>query len=201
MTTTQWGRKETIVRPFHSPIYSYGAAFVAFVLTCFFLYLWGSLAVTPLQRFYLPIYVRTGVAGMVRKSDQYRLLTVADIHLHARPATEVDVEEGITPQPDHHTLPLTLSSAARTAGLVFLYRGPNVSYLNLPLHEYLRRFVYDGHIFVRIFLWPLLAGATTLMVLLMFSARKDVERLKQMKYGRLLKGPILMLPECRRPAY
>src|SRR5260370_40226293 len=26
MTTTQWGRKETIVRPPRSPIYSYGAA-------------------------------------------------------------------------------------------------------------------------------------------------------------------------------
>jgi hypothetical protein len=86
MTTTQWGRKETIVRPFHSPIYTYGAACIAFIHTCFFLYLWASLAMTPLQRFYLPIYVRTGVAGMLRKADSYRLLTVADVHLHVRPS-------------------------------------------------------------------------------------------------------------------
>jgi hypothetical protein len=50
MTTTQWGRKETIVRPSHSPIYSYGAAFVALVFTGLFLYLDMAVAMTPLQR-------------------------------------------------------------------------------------------------------------------------------------------------------
>jgi len=195
MTTTQWGRKESIVRPFHSPIYSYGAGFIALVLTAFFLYLWASLGMTPLQRWYLPLYVQTGVVGLARKADQYQLLTVADAHFHARPATEADVEEGSTAQPNHPPLPLTLSPGARSAGIKFLYRGPKVSYLNQPLNEYLRRFVYDGHVFARVFLWPLLAGAATLMGLLLFSVRKDVERLKQMKYGRLLKGPVLVLPE------
>jgi hypothetical protein len=106
------------------------------------------------------------------------------------------VEKGYTPQPSHSPLPLTLSPDARSAGIEFLYRGPKVSYLNQPLHEYLRRFVYDGHAFGAVFLWPLLAGAATLMCLLLFSVRKDVERLKQMKYGRRLKGPVLVLPEA-----
>ena len=31
MPTTQWGRKETIIWPPHSPIYSYGAIFLSIV--------------------------------------------------------------------------------------------------------------------------------------------------------------------------
>jgi hypothetical protein len=194
MTTTQWGRKETIVRPPHSPIYSYGAAFIALVLTCFFLYLYTAVAMTPLQRWYLPLYLRTGVMGMVQKTDKYQLLAVADAHLQTRPATEADVEKGSTAQPNHGPLPLALSPSARTAGLVFLYRGPKTAYLNCPLHDYLQRFIYDGHTFAGIFRWPLLGGAATLLALLLVSVGKDVERFKQMKYGRLLKGPVLVLP-------
>ena len=33
MTDTQWGRKETIVRPPHYPVYSFGAVFVALMVT------------------------------------------------------------------------------------------------------------------------------------------------------------------------
>jgi type IV secretory pathway TraG/TraD family ATPase VirD4 len=195
MTTTQWGRKETIIHPRHAPIYSYGGAFIALVLTFFFLYFYTVFAMTPLQRWYLPLYVRTGVVGMVRKADTYQILAVADVHLQTRPATEADVENGSTPQPNHSPLPLALSPAARAAGLVFLYRGPKVAYLNGPLHDYLQRFDYDGHTFAGVFRWPLLGGAATLVILLLFSVRKDVERLKQMKYGRLLKGPVLVLPK------
>ena len=37
MATQQWGRKESIIFPPHTPIYSYGAVFLAFILTgCFF---------------------------------------------------------------------------------------------------------------------------------------------------------------------
>jgi hypothetical protein len=195
MTTTQWGRKETIVRPPHSPIYSYGAAFSALVLTCIYLYLWASFAMTPLQRWYLPLYVRTGVAGMVQKADSYQLLSVADAHLHTRPATEADVEKGSTPQPNHGTLPLALSPPARAAGLAFLYRGPKTAYRNGPLHLFLQSFVYDDHTLAGVFRWPLLGGASTLVILLGLSVRKDVERLKEMKYGRLLKGPVLVSPK------
>jgi type IV secretory pathway TraG/TraD family ATPase VirD4 len=132
---------------------------------------------------------------MVRTTDSYQLLSVADARFHTRPATEADVEKGATPQPNYGVLPLALSPAARASGLVFLYRGPKTAYRNEPLHLYLQWFVYDGHTFAGVFRWPLLGGASTLVILLAFSVRKDVERLKQMKYGRLLKGPVLVSPK------
>ena len=38
MAMTKWGRKESIIWPPHSPIYTYGAVFMAVVLTGLFLY-------------------------------------------------------------------------------------------------------------------------------------------------------------------
>jgi len=195
MNTTQWGRKETIVRPPHAPVYSFGAVFAGLVLTCIFIGLYIGFLMTPLQRWYLPLYVRTGVVGIVRKVDTYQLLNVADVHLHARPAIEIDVEKGSTPQPNRQPLPLALSDSARASGLVYLYPGPKASYRNGPLHDYLRRFVYDDHGIVDVLRWPLLAGLVSFLGLLVVAARKDVERLKEMKYGRLLKGPVLVSPK------
>ena len=59
MNTTQWGRKETIIFPPHSPIYSYGAIFFALILTSIFVYLRFSYGQTPLQQFYTPIYAKS----------------------------------------------------------------------------------------------------------------------------------------------
>ena len=39
MNTPKWGRKETIIFPPHSPIYTYGAVFFALILTGTFVYL------------------------------------------------------------------------------------------------------------------------------------------------------------------
>jgi hypothetical protein len=60
MTDTQWGRKETIVRPPHYPVYIFGAVFVALVVTLLCTYLHLAFVMTPLQRYYLSCYAETG---------------------------------------------------------------------------------------------------------------------------------------------
>ena len=195
MTMTEWGRKETIVRPPHVPVYSFAAAFAALVLTGLFVGLYIGFLMPPLQRWYLPLYLRTGTMGMVRKADTYQLLNVADAHLHTRPAAAADVDKGTTPQPDHRQLSLALSDSARASGMVYLYPGPKTSYRNLPLHAYLQRFIYDGHGVVGTLRWPLLSGLAGFFGLFLFAVRKDVERFKELKYGRRLKGPVLVSPK------
>jgi Type IV secretion-system coupling protein DNA-binding domain len=195
MTDTQWGRKETIVRPPHYPVYSFGAVFVAVTVAALCVYLHLAFAMSPLQRYYLSCYVETGVLGTVRQSSEYQLVTIADRQHHVRPVTEADVMPGFTPQPIGRPIPLALSSTARAAGFVFLFRGARVAYRNRPLHDYLRRFVYDGDAFVGIFRLPLLSGLAAFLFQFPFAIRKDVQRLKEMKYGRLLKGPVLVSPK------
>jgi hypothetical protein len=196
MTDTQWGRKETIVRPPHYPVYSFGAVFVALFVTALCIYLHFSFAMSPLQRYYVPYYLETGFLGPMRKSSDYQLVTVADRQHHARPVTEDDVQPGYAPQPIGKPIPLELSQAARASGVVFLYRGAKISYQNRPLHEYLRRFVYDGDSFLEIFRVPLWSGLAVFLLQLPLAVRKDVRRLKEMKYGRLLKGPVLVSPKA-----
>jgi hypothetical protein len=91
-------------------------------------------------------------------------------------------------------IPLQLTRSARAAGLVYLYRGPKTAYRNEPLHAYLQQFVYGGHGVARVFRWPLLAGLAVLLGMLPFASRKDVDRFREMKYGRLLKGPVRVTP-------
>ena len=70
MNTPKWGRKETIIFPPHSPIYTYGAVFFALILTGMFVYLRFSRGQTPLQQFYTPIYARSAAGGAFNKSGQ-----------------------------------------------------------------------------------------------------------------------------------
>jgi hypothetical protein len=195
MTDTQWGRKETIVRPPHYPVYSFGAVFVSLIVAGLCVYLHLTFAMTPLQRYYLSCYLETDVVSTMRQTSDYQLVTVADRQHHTRPVTEADVQPGSTPQPIDKPIPLALSEAAHASGVILLYRGATVSYQNRALHEYLSRFVYDGKTFLAIFRVPLWCGLAVFLFQLPFAVRKDVQRLKEMKYGRLLKGPVLVSPK------
>jgi hypothetical protein len=196
MNTIHWGRKETIVTPPQAPVYSYAAITLALVLTVVFLRVYTAEFMTPLEQFDLWPYLQSGAMAGFRQTDQYQLLSVADSHLHARPAVAADVEPGVTTLEFSRPLPLQLSMNARVAGLVYLYRGRKMSYRSGPLHAYLQRFVYQEHTVAGVFRWPLLAGLGVLLILLMFAAPKDVERFKEMKYGRLLKGPMRVTPKA-----
>ena len=192
---TQWGRKETVIFPPHSPLYSYGAIFLSVMLAGLFLYLHFAVAMSPLQRFYLPYYVRTAVVGAVHRTDKYQMLMVADGAKRSRAARDNDVIAGSSPQIDEKPIPLQLSGSARASGLLILYRGPRTEYLNKPLYNYFQKLVYDGESVLEIFRLPLLFGVTALFLQLPFSIRKDIKRYKEMKYGRRLKGPVLVSPK------
>jgi type IV secretory pathway TraG/TraD family ATPase VirD4 len=195
MNTIHWGRQETIVTPPQAPIYSYAAITLALMLTLVFLRIYIGVFMTPLERFDLWPYLQSGAVAGFRQADQYQLLMVSDSHLHARPAAAADVEPGMTTMEFARPLPLQLTMSARAAGLVYLYREPKTVYRNRPLHAYLAQFVYHGHTVAGVFRWPLLASLGVLLILLPFAARMDVERFKEMKYGRLLKGPVRVTPK------
>ena len=123
MAMTKWGRKETIIWPPHSPIYTYGAVFMACVLTGLFLYCRFSFGNSPLQRFYTPIYIRSTFGGAIgaTRRDNYRLLMVGARGIPARLATNADVTDGTTLQPGGKPIPLALSQPAFQRGYTLLY--------------------------------------------------------------------------------
>ena len=188
MASQQWGRKETVIFPPHSAIYTYGAVFLAFVMTGCFLYVRFTYGQTPLQQFYTPVYARAAAGAALGKKDKYQLLYVGTGIRMGELAVEADVQQGTTPAPGGKHIPLALSSAAATRGLRALYRGPEQPYLDKPLHEYLKTSVFQSDSLWDIYQLPLLFGFLSLLIQLPLSIRKDIKRRKQMKYGRLLKG-------------
>jgi type IV secretory pathway TraG/TraD family ATPase VirD4 len=191
----KWGRTETIIWPPRSPIYTYGAIFLACIAAGLFVYLRFSFALTPLQQFYLPYYLRTEVAGVMHKTDKYQLLVVADARGRYRLASDNDVQTGKTIIPGGKPLALQLTAAARAGGAEILYRAAPTVYSNQPLQEYLKHDIYAGREPFAIFRWQLLFGLIALAVQLPFSIPRDIRRRKEMKYGRRLRGPLLLSPK------
>jgi len=195
MPETKWGRKETIIWPPRKPIYTLGALFLALIATGLFVYLRFAFGMTPLEKYYLPLFLKTDITGSIRASGQYQLLFISDGKKKFRLATEQDVEAGTTPQIIGKPLPLKVSADALKKGWLFLYRGPVTMYQNKPLHTYLELVVYGNQNLLSRFALPLIFGVMTLLIQLPFSIPKDVRRYKEMKYGRRLKGPVMVTPK------
>jgi len=197
MAMTKWGRRETIIWPPQSPIYTYGAVFIAVILTGFFIYCRFTFGNDPLQRFYLPTYIRSSVAGAIGASrrDNHRMLMLGARGIQPRPATNGDVTEGTTPEPGGKPIPLALSRSALRSGYVLLYLGPEQNYNDASLSAYLKAAIYGGDSLFDIYKLPLILGLVSLIIQLPFSIAKDVRRRRQLRYGRRLKGPEIMTPK------
>ncbi|MGA8236758.1 MAG: ArsR family transcriptional regulator, partial [Candidatus Sulfotelmatobacter sp.] len=196
MAMTKWGRKESIIWPPHSPIYTYGAVFMALVLAGLFLYCRFTFGNSPLQRFYTPTYIRSSIAGAIGMSrrDNYRMLMVGARGIQPRLATNTDVTDGTTPQPGGKPIPLALSQPALQRGYTVLYLAPAQNYIDASLSAYLRSAVYGDSSLFDLYKLPLLFGLLSLGIQLPFSIAKDVRRRKALRYGRRLKGPEIMTP-------
>ena len=196
MAMTKWGRNETFIWPPHSPIYTYGTVFIAVILTGLFVYCRFTFGNGPLQRFYTPIYIRSSVAAVIGASrkDNYRMLMMSGRGIPPRLATNGDVTDRKTPEPGGKAIPLTLSQPASQHGYDLLYLGPQQSYIDALLNAYLKNVIYGGDSLFDLYKLPLLFGLVSLVIQLPFSIAKDVQRRKQLRYGRRLKGPEMMTP-------
>ncbi|MGH9771074.1 MAG: type IV secretion system DNA-binding domain-containing protein, partial [Candidatus Acidiferrales bacterium] len=197
MAKTKWGRDETVIWPPHSPIYTYGAVFLAVVLTGLFLYCRFSFGNTPLQRFYTPIYMRSAVLGAVSatRHDKYRMLFVSGRTAPSRLARDAEVIDGKTAEAGGKYIRLALSPVALQHGYIFLFRGSEQTYSDALLSAYLKRTVYNGSTLLGLYRLPLLFGFLSLVLQLPFTIRRDIRRRKELKYGRRLKGPEMLSPK------
>lgn len=188
----KWGRNESLIWPPRGFYYTYGAIFIAMVLVGFLIYMRFAFALNPVERYYLPHYLRTAMAGTFRATSNYQLIYLFDEHRGTRLALDSDVEPGATPQALGKALPFQLSGVAREHGARLLWREPPHAYQNRGLHKYLAGWIYGGQSLGELFETPLLFGCLALVLELPFAIRKDIRRLLALRYGRRLKGPLLV---------
>ena len=191
-TVQQWGRRESIIWPPRGYLYTLGAFFLACVATGLFVYLRFQFGLEPLQRYYLPYYLRSETAGLAHSVSKYQMLYVTDGESPGRLALEADVQPGSTVQFGGKPLPLTLTPQAAVHGAYYLSREAPRNYQSKVLHTWIAHWVYADVPLYNLFGMQLLFGLAAFVLQLPFSIRKDIERIKRLRYGRRLKGPILM---------
>src|SRR6266700_5927251 len=128
-----WGRKESIIWPPRGYIYTVAALFTALAVCALLMYVRFERGFTPLQKYYLPYYIRSEVAGQLHPADAYQLLYIADRRALRRLALEDDVQPGVTLQSAGRPLPLQLAVQEAKSGSSFLVRGPLARYSNKVL--------------------------------------------------------------------
>ena len=190
----EWGRRETVVWPPNKPIYSYGAAMMALVLTFALVGVRFKFGVEPLRQFYTPAYIRSYFSGAFKKHGTYQVLYVAGPGKETRIARPEDVQPGSTEVLVGKPLPIELSEEAKQHGARLLYRDPKKVFQDKAFHAYLASQIWGGEPFTEAYGWPLECGFATLFAMLCFSIPRDIKRRKQMKYGRLLRGPEMVAP-------
>jgi type IV secretory pathway TraG/TraD family ATPase VirD4 len=124
----------------------------------------------------------------------YQLVYVSDGKSRSRIALDDDVRPGETPQLSGRPLPFVLSAAALTEGFRYLAREPMRPYQSKGLHAWIGHWIYADTSPTGLFATPLYCGILALVLQLPFSVRQDIRRRKELRYGRRLKGPILVTP-------
>jgi hypothetical protein len=179
----QWGRRESIIWPPRGYLYTLGALFLACVAMGFFVYLRFQFGLSPLERYYLPYYLRTETAGLAHPMSKYQMLCVTDGESVSRIALEADVQPGSTPQFEGKPLLLTLTPQAAVHGTYYLSREAPRNYQNKVLHAWIAHWIFGDVSLYSLFRMQLLFGLAAFVLQLPFSIHKDLGRIKQLRYG------------------
>ena len=195
MTAKQtWGRKETIVWPPHAPIYTFSALAVGVLVTVFFVWQHLRFSETALQQTYTTTYMESLTGTLFKQHGNYRLLYVGGGKAAPRLALPADFLPGKTILPSGKVVPVTLSDIAKHQGHSVFYQGPARNYDDASLSRWLRDTFFEHETLLELYGVSFAQGLLVFLIALPFGVRADVRRFKELKYGRRLKGPIMLPP-------
>ena len=149
----------------------------------------AHVSMTPLQRSYITEYIRSQVGATFNAHEGYRLLYLGGGKSKPRLAFPVDFVPGKTALPDGKIMPVALSELASLQGYRWFYRGPEQKLGDLSLNRWLRLTVFEDKGLWGLFAITFVEGGVCLAAMLWFAVPYDIRRFKQMKYGRILRGP------------
>jgi len=191
---THWGRKETIIWPPHVPLMSYSAVAVALLLTCLLFWQRVRFAMPPLEQAYIGDYVRARAGAAFHLKNNYRLIYLGGGKAKPRLAFPFDFTRGKMTLPSGRSAPFALADLARSEGYEFPFLGPARKYTDASMYRWLHDVIFGGESLLAIFAARLIGGGLILVVLLTLAVPQDIKRFRQMKYGRVLRGPFMLTP-------
>lgn len=146
---------------------------------------------TPLQRFYVKTYIRSGLRSVVKFSRTDSYWTVSTL---GRKGTHWALnEEVMQVRTGTSETRLALTPEAVQIGDVRLVIQ-RVLWDNARLHDFLGQWIYSDETFLNFIKPGLLGGGVVFLVALGLAIPKDSQRARERKEGRRLKGPELVTP-------
>ena len=143
---------------------------------------------TPLQRVYLPAYLRSALATIIAAHGRYELLEVLD---HSNPAGRLVLDEEVTPFTENGVRMFALSDAGRAVGDQRLV-WEQVSYDHAALHRLLEQWIYLDQTLTDLAAPAAWTALAVFGVGLLVAVPQDAVRRRSQRLGRRLKGPELV---------
>jgi hypothetical protein len=109
MPSKDWGRNEATIWPRRGMFRTLGAFLLSLIVCAALAYLKFSVGLSPLGRYYLPIYLRSAILAELVQNNKYSLLMVTDKKGRGRVALENDLVEGRTQVSQKEFVPFALS--------------------------------------------------------------------------------------------
>jgi type IV secretory pathway TraG/TraD family ATPase VirD4 len=189
-----WGRKETIIWPPHVPLMSYSAVAGALLFTCLLLWQQVRFSLPPLERAYIGDYMRARAGAAFHLNGSYRLVYLGGGKARPRLAFPFDFTRGKMTLPSGKTAPFALTELAQSQGYEFPFRAPARKYIDASMYRWMHDVVFERKNVLAVFAARLICGGVILIGLLIWAVPADIQRFRQMKYGCVLRGPVMLTP-------
>ncbi len=191
---SQWGRKETVIWPPQVPIYTVSTMVLA--LPIFMTLLFGMYMTKPfLARNYTGDYLRSAAGSQFKMHNTFRLIYLFGGKRTPRVAQPDDFVSGTTILPNGKQIGVKLSPAATAQGFTSFGRGPERKIADEALYGWFRAAIFGGDDLLSAYGPALIEGTVIVIFLFCFAVPWDFKRGKRMKYGRLLRGPVMSSPK------
>jgi hypothetical protein len=177
------------------PIYTYGTLMLAFPITLALLF--GMYTMKPfLARNYTGAFIKSALRTQFYSHGVYRLIYLGGGKRLPRVAVPDDFAPGSMTLPDGRVISVGLSSAARAQGYTTVFRGEARKFADARIHVWFQSVIFGGDSLLGSYAPALVATGIIVAGMLCFAIPWDVRRGKEMKYGRLLRGPEMLTPKA-----
>ncbi len=190
---SQWGRKETVLWPPQVPVYTIGTMILA-VPILMSLLLGMYLSKPFLAREYTGDFLKSAAGAQFKMHSSFRLIFLQGGKKAPRVAQHQDFVPGTTILPNGKELKVQLSPETTAQGYTTFVRGPERKIADEPLYGWFKAAIFGGDDVLSAYGPALAETAIVVVFLLCFAMPLDFKRSKRMKYGRLLRGPVMSDP-------
>jgi hypothetical protein len=182
MSGNIWGREESTVWPRRPPVWTVAALILAFAATMAIWYYEYQFMWTPLERYWLPAYIKMHVAAVMGiRTGQYQLLEVVDRRNRSRLALDEDVVAVKNAKSGY------VSVASRTNLTRLVLSAPD-QYDNERIKAFIGHWIYRDRPLRQLFWLGWVGGLAFLVLSLTVAIPLDIKRARMLRYGRRLKG-------------